>query len=73
MFRLCIRLDSVATLCLQDEVIVRVHEAPGVARPLCLPRGSFEEREELESIDVVDEETLAVHASGGNVVDALGR
>ena len=33
----------------------------------------FEEREEVEPVDVVDEQRLAVHAARGDVVDAFGR
>ncbi len=60
-------------VCLEDEVVVRVHEAPGVARPRRLPTWLFSKsREEFQSVDVVDEQRLAVHAAGGHVVDALG-
>ena len=59
--------------CLEDEVVVRVHEAPRVACSSRLPSGRLEEREEVEPIEVVDEERLALHAARGDVVDAFAR
>jgi len=66
------RLRKHSRRCLEDEVVVRIHEAPGVAGPLRRASGRFEHGEKLEPVDIVDEQRLAVHATCGHVVDAFG-
>jgi hypothetical protein len=57
---------------LEDEVVVRAHQAERMAIPPVAPDDEPEQPEEPEAVVVVDEDQASKHAARGHVEDAVG-
>jgi hypothetical protein len=56
-----------------DQVVVRAHEAVAVDSPAMAPDGDSEQTQEADAVGVVAEHELSVHRARGHVKEAVGK